>query len=343
MRIALALAAVLAAAPPVLAIGETFDIRLKKPRRGIQVRSTPFLVPPGEDLEWCEYRRLPNKKEMLAQGFEQRMSYGAHHFVVWAYNGNETDDSKFPSKPVLVPGCTGIGPGDSLLPVNLFGMQVPNGRTKFPRGIAVRLKARQQVWINPHVKNFGTKDVRPVVAFNLTPAPKGSVKHLAESFAIGSMAGINIPARGRETLISEWAAPQPLNLIMVSTHQHALGIYAAVEVEQADGSFLEVFETDDWEHPGEMWTHQTAPWKDRDPQVIRLETGQRIRWTCRWENPTDARVTFGTETTNEMCFATGYYYRDADAAPGPIAGVGCFPTKEGLTCPAVPPLSVTFE
>ena len=36
--------------------------RLKKPRRGFQMRVDDFTVQPGEDLEMCEYRRLPNKK-----------------------------------------------------------------------------------------------------------------------------------------------------------------------------------------------------------------------------------------------------------------------------------------
>jgi Copper type II ascorbate-dependent monooxygenase, C-terminal domain len=343
MRIALVVLALAALASPAAAVGERFKVKLKKPARGFQMRASPYVVPGGQDLEWCEYRRLPNKREMLAQSFELRMSYGSHHFVVWAYNGTESDDSKFPSKPVLSAGCGGLGPGDFFMPVNLFGMQTPNGRVKFPTGIAVRLKARQQVWINPHIKNFGTDDVVPEAVFNLSPARKGSVKHVAESFAIGNVAGVDLPAGGKVTLTSEWAAPQALNIIQVSTHQHALGTYASVEIEQADGTFTRVFEGKDWEHPGEMWTHETAPWKDLATPVIRLEQGQRIRWTCKWHNTTSERVTFGTETTNEMCFATGYYYRDDGAPKGPIRGVGCIDSVEGLTCPVVNPTARVVE
>jgi hypothetical protein len=343
MRLVLVLVALLAWPSASSAVGERFGLKLRKPRRGFQMRTSDFLVPPGEDLEWCEYRRLPNRKEMFAQGFELRMSYGSHHFVVWAYNGSETDDARFPSAPVLVAGCTGVGPGDSLVPVNLFGMQTPNGRVKFPKGIAVRLKPHQQVWLNPHIKNYGSEEVVAQAVFNITPARSRDIKHLAESFAIGNVAGIDIAPGGRQTLVSEWRAPQALNLIQVSSHQHALGTATSIEVEQADGSFLRVFENENWEHPYELWTHRVAPWKHQDPPVIRLAEGRRLRWTCRWANTTSRRVRFGTETSDEMCFATGYFYRDADAPRGPIVGPGCIPAAEGLTCPLAATVSSTPE
>src|SRR5262245_28853732 len=92
------------------ALATASPVKLRKPSRGFQMRTTPFVVHPGEDKEWCEYRRLPNRKPMDAQGFELRMPIGAHHFVLWAYNGRVTDDSQFPQEPVEVTGCTGLGP-----------------------------------------------------------------------------------------------------------------------------------------------------------------------------------------------------------------------------------------
>jgi hypothetical protein len=337
-RLLLALLSTIIIAAPAAA----GSAKLRKPKRGFQMRSTPVVIPPGEDQEWCEYRRLPNKKEMDAQGFELRMPAGAHHFVLWAYNGNVTDDSQFPDQPVPVPGCTGIGPGDSLIPVNLFGMQIPNGRVRFPPGIAVRLKPRQQVWLNPHMKNFGTRDLVSRVAFNITPARRGTVVHHAESFIVGNMVSIDIPAGGRQTLLSEWTAPADLNLIQVSTHQHRLGTFVNVELEQPGGTFAEVFRNFNWEHPGELWTHRDAPWKDLDPPVIRLTKGQRMRFTCKWTNTDTRRITFGVETTDEMCFVTGYFYRDDETTP-PIAGPGCFTVKEGLMCPLARTLASTHE
>jgi hypothetical protein len=330
--------ALLVAVPAVAATGP----RLRKPKRGFQMRTTPFVIPPGADEEWCEYRRLPNRREMEAQAFELRMPAGAHHFVLWAYNGSVTDDAQFPDDPVKVPGCTGIGPRDSFMPVNLLGMQTPNGRVRFPEGIAVRLKPRQQVWLNPHMKNFTGEDLHARVVFNITPARKGSVRHHAESFVVGNIVGIDVPAGGRQTLVSEWTAPADLNVIQVSSHQHRLGTYVSASLEQPDGSFAQIFENFDWEHPRELWTHTTAPWKDLAPPVLRVTRGQRMRFTCRWHNTDPHPVRFGVETTDEMCFVTGYFYRDDETTP-PISGPGCFTVKEGLMCPLVATLSSTQE
>jgi hypothetical protein len=58
--------------------------------------------------------------------------------------------------------------------------------------------------------------------------------------------------------------------------------------------------------------------------------------TCTWHNTTDRDVTFGPETTDEMCFAIGFYYRDADDTT-PVSGAGCLPSqKGGLLCPLAP-------
>ena len=315
---------------------------LKKPKRGFQMHTRPWVVGPGEDEEWCEYRRLPNRQPMEVQGFELRMPPGAHHFVLWAYNGNVTDDSQFPSKPVEVVGCTGLGPGDVFMPVNLFGMQTPNGRVRFPDGIAVRVKPRQQVWLNPHLKNFGTDDLRAQVVFNITPAPKGSVRHHAESFVVGNMGAIDVPAGGSQTLVSEWTAPADLNLIQVSSHQHRFGTYVSAALEQPDGSFQQIFENESWEHPRELWTHLEAPWKDQSPQVIRMSAGQKMRFTCKWQNADTKRSRFGAETTDEMCFVTGYFYRD-DESSSPITGAGCITVNEGLMCPLARTVSSTTD
>lgn len=336
-RRAIAMLLALAMVAPALA-GER--PKLRKPKRGFQMHTTPYVVHPGEDEEWCEYRRLPNRKAMDAQAFELRMPTGAHHFVLWAYNGNVSDDAQFPEGPVEVTACTGLGPGDTLVPVNLFGMQTPNGRVRFPRGIAVRLQPRQQVWLNPHMKNFSPEDLVARVAFNITPARKGSVRHHAESFIVGNMLGIDVPAGGEQTLVSEWTSPANLNVIQVSSHQHRMGTYVSAALEQPDGSFAQIFENVDWEHPRELWTHVDAPWKEQDPPVIRLTRGQRIRFTCRWHNTDTKRLKFGVETTDEMCFVTGYFYRDDESAP-PISGAGCLTVKEGLLCPLATTLDST--
>jgi copper type II ascorbate-dependent monooxygenase-like protein len=319
MRIALAIALTVLTAAAA-------DARpyLRKPQRGFQVRAGAFTVHPGQDLEMCEYRRLPNRKAVDITGFQLRMPAGAHHFVVWAYGGDVQDDSQFPAEPVESVACAGVSP-DEPIPQVLIPIQTPNARFKFPPGIALRLAPHQQVWLNPHLKNFGDAPMNPDIRFNFYKAKKGTVRHYAEGMIVGNAAGIHIPAGGEQTLTAEWTSPIDLTVIQMASHQHRLGTYANIELVNRDGSLNRIYENTDWEHPASFWP---------DPP-IQLARGDKMRITCTWHNTDDHDVFFGPETTDEMCFILGFYYRN-DGGTGPVTGTGCLPAKSGLLCANAP-------
>jgi hypothetical protein len=96
-------------------------------------------------------------------------------------------------------------------------------------------------------------------------------------------------------------------------------------VEQDGVTRTSLVESYDWEHPNVLW-----------PQGgLRLEKGRKLRVTCTWHNTETHDVTFGPETTDEMCYAIGFFYRD-EGDTTPVVGSGCLPSKTGLLCPGVP-------
>jgi len=107
-------------------LGTAADARhlhLRKPRRGFQMRMTPFVIPPGGDREGCEYLVAPNHGPMDVSAFELKVTPGTHHFVAWEYLGKDHDPSHFWSGIRYSPGCVGLGPRDSFGTTgNLFGM-----------------------------------------------------------------------------------------------------------------------------------------------------------------------------------------------------------------------------
>jgi hypothetical protein len=302
--------------------------RLKKPKHGFQMRVGAYAIEPGEDLEMCEYRRLPIKKPMDVTSFTLRMPPGAHHFAMWGYGGALTDDSRFRQGPFESIGCSGAAPDDPF-PQLMIPTQNPNTTLRFPKGIALRLEPHQQVFLNPHMKNFGTEPLEPDIRFNFVRARKGKIEHYAEALTFGNMTNIHIPAGEGQTLVAEWTTPIALTIIHLATHQHRLGTYANIELVSADGATREkLVESHDWEHPSSVWP----------AGGIRLEKGRKLRVTCAWHNTTDEEVTFGPETTDEMCFAIGFYYRDVGDTT-PVVGGGCLPSKKGLLCPLAPAVS----
>jgi hypothetical protein len=324
----LALLGLALAAPAALGLPVAAADTRARARSGLQMRAGKFTIGPGEDLEVCEYRRLPNARPMDVSGFTVRMPESAHHFALWSYGGSVRDDRLFPRGPFESIGCTGASREDPF-PQLLIPTQSPNTQLWFPPGVALRLEPRQQVWLNPHMKNFSPRRIRPDIRLTFHRAKKGTVRHYAEGLTFGNMGGIHIPPGGDQTLTAEWTAPINLTLIHLSTHQHRLGTYARIDLVAPDGVTREtVVESDDWAHPG-----STPP-----ERQIRLAKGQKMRITCTWHNTDDHEVRFGPETTDEMCFAIGFYYRD----PGdtePVVGGGCLPGRRGLLCPLAPAVS----
>jgi hypothetical protein len=317
----------LAALVVVSLIGSAHAGSLRKPKagKGFQTRVGEYSIGPGQDVEMCEYRRLANKKPIDVSRFKLRMPPGAHHFALWTYGGSITDDSQFPEGPVESVGCTGIAP-DEFIPQLLIPTTTPNAAYKFPKGVALQIDAHEQVFLNPHMRNPGATPITPDVRFNFYAAKKGSVEHYAEGLTFGNSTDIKIPARGDQTLTSEWVVPINITIIYLTTHAHSRAVYANVALVEPDGVTRTLLvESYDWEHPDSLW-----------PQGgLRLEKGRKLRVTCTWHNEDDHEVRFGPETTDEMCYGIGFFYRDTGDTT-PVVGSGCLPSTKGLLCPAAP-------
>jgi hypothetical protein len=300
--------------------------RLRKPKRGhgFQTKMGTYTVGASEDLEVCEYRRLANTRPMDVSRFKLSMPLGAHHFALWTYGGDVQDDSRFPQGPVPSVGCVGIAP-DEPFPQLLIPTTRPDTSFHLPKGVVLRLDANEQVFLNAHMRNATDAPVVPDVRFNLYRAKKGTVKHVAEGLTFGNSTDISIPAGGDQTLTVEWTSPIDLTIVYLATHQHRLGTHATIEMLSPDGLTKDLLvETDDWRHPGTAW-----------PQGgLRIAKGQKMRITCSWHNTDDHTVTFGPETTDEMCFAIGFYYRDAGDTT-PVVG-RLHPVEEGACSAAAP-------
>jgi hypothetical protein len=208
----------------------------------------------------------------------------------------------------------------------LIPIQTPDARLRFPDGVALRLDPHKQVWLNPHLKNFTSDTIKPDIRFNFYRAKRGTVRHYAHGLIIATRArSRSRPAATRRSrrsgrLRSRDADPSSRPI------SNKLGTYANIEIVAPDGvTRSKIYENTDWQHPRPLWPNPS----------IRLGKGQKMRITCRWHNPGDHPVYFGPETTDEMCFILGFYYRD-DGDTEPVTGGGCVASKDGLLCPLAP-------
>lgn len=297
------------------------DLHLHKPARGFQMRMESFTVSPSGDREGCEHMVTPNRHPMDVAAFELKTTPGTHHFVVWDYLGQDQNPADFWSGIEYSTACVGLGPQDgSVTTANLFGMLSGHVHFRFPKGVAVRLQPQANVYANLHYHNYGATPVNTDAVFNFIRARKGSVKHHAQAFTVGTIQ-IDIPANGSASVTGDWHAPTDLNLVAVSTHQHRRGTDVLVHMIDAAGNDMgKVVDSPNWEHPSVRWFQQ----------AMRLQAGEGFRFTCSWQNPDDHPVRFGVTSEDEMCFVTGYFYPDDDAAT--VTGPGCLPQGAGLQC-----------
>src|SRR5262249_61029044 len=111
--------------------------------------------------------------------------------------------------------CVGLGPQDGgLATANLFGMLSGHVRFQFPPGVAVALPAHANVYANLHYHNYGATPVTTDAVFNFIPARKGTVKHHAQAFTVGTIQ-IDIPPNRTASVTGEWHAPADPNLVSI--------------------------------------------------------------------------------------------------------------------------------
>jgi hypothetical protein len=124
-----------------------------------------------------------------------------------------------------------------------------------------------------------------------TPRP-----HTAITSTLGSLA-INLPPRSTNVAITGTCTPQskePLHVLGSGPHMHRLGKSVTTEIlrgghESERTSLLDV--------PNWNFESQTT-----HPVDLVVYPGDKLVTTCRYDNPSDKRVTYGERTEDEMCF-----------------------------------------
>jgi cytochrome c5 len=119
-------------------------------------------------------------------------------------------------------------------------------------------------------------------------------------------------------------AKEPVTIITSSPHMHGLGVGAKFSVQRANGQ-TEVM--------------HDKPFNFEEQTTYGINTtvnnGDRITTTCVYSNSTNARVSFGTNTEDEMCFNFALYYPMCAMTcvpDDPLAAV--YPLSQGGGCPA---------
>jgi hypothetical protein len=310
--------------PPLLPHADAARLRarLHKPRRGLQIRLAPVVIPSGSEREVCQVVTLRNRRPVMVDRMTMTMpsagSVASHHFAVFLVQ--DPDDPNLPTEPVDSAGCSGVG-GAIVSPILAF-VQRPRQSLRFPPGVAVTLEPGQKLMLNSHYVNGATEDATVDVAMNLVRARRTRIAHELRSFQLGTTR-IDVGPGADGAAVGEWIAPFPMNVVWLSTHSHKHTTHVDVELIRAGAPAGLELRTDRWAEPS-VKQYRAAP--------LRLEPGDGLRWTCHYHNDRGERLRFGVTAEDEMCFAVGFFYPDGNDPTLPSVP-GCFGNGRGLVCP----------
>ncbi|HZO11627.1 MAG TPA: hypothetical protein VFB62_00160 [Polyangiaceae bacterium] len=238
-------------------------------------------LPPLDEDYWCATTTVT--EDMYVRAFRALAPIGTHHTVVSKSNGGEPD-GEFP--------CGASTLADEMI----FASGVGTNDLIFPPGVAMEIKAGTQILLNLHLFNTSSSPINGLSGALVQTIPLEEVQQRAEVIFAGSVAIIIPPMSAGDT--DGWCEfPADATVMTVWPHMHQYGTKMKVIHESGAGDVTL--------HEGPFsFTEQLN--YEIDPVVV--HGGERVHVYCEYQNTSNATVTFGDSSTQEMCFAGLYRY-----------------------------------
>lgn len=250
-------------------------------------------LPPHSESYRCVNFTVPRDASLVR--FKPLAPLGTHHTTLGVHEVSAGPD-----------GLGTCGPSGSGGERRLVGSGVGSEASEpFPEGVAMELRAGNQLSMHLHLFNAGDEPLRGQSGM-LVQLGEPAAPGLRASTVLAGPLSLAIPV-GRSTQGGTCTFGSEVTLFGVAPHMHQLGVHLKATAERAGQAPVVVFD---------------GPY-DFDRQVgVRIEPltmgeGDRLRVECTFENTTDRQVGWGNSSLDEMCFASLAFY--------PSSAFGSFP------------------
>jgi hypothetical protein len=241
-------------------------------------------VPAGEETYFCARFTVP--QSVSAQSFRALSPPGTHHTLLTIVDNPTTPDGTGP--------CTAGTNGTR----SITGSGVGTNDYKYPEGVAMQIKAGQQLLLNLHLFNVTDKTITGTSGALIKTIPDDQVKQFAEGILAGTT-NLSIPVGGPTVQSGKCTLKHDVTLFAVSPHMHQLGTYFKAV---AHSSMMGDVVLSDAAYSFESQIVTLLP------QQIPMKMGDTISVDCTYQNTTLKPVKFGESSLAEMCFAGIYQY-----------------------------------
>jgi len=203
---------------------------------------------------------------------------GTHHFVLMLGD---------PSGPDGTTNCN-----SSLTEPAIFASGVGVEPLTMPDGVAIHLKAGQQLMLNLHLFNASDDPLSGTSGIAVMPSEPVDDAHSAGVVLAGKGLGLQV-VTGNSTQEATCTTPAGMTMFALAPHMHLLGThltatYNGVSLYDSDYAF------------DQQQFRQITP-------TVTMASG-KYHVTCSYTNYTGATVKFGESTEDEMCFAITFAY-----------------------------------
>ncbi|MCA1664602.1 MAG: hypothetical protein LC659_10095 [Myxococcales bacterium] len=245
----------------------------------ISFDTASYIVQPGEEKRYyCFTTRIPSDHDVFVTEITPTYGRATHHLGVY-YTLSDEPDGVFDC-PELVKQTW----------IPLYGGGIESGTLAAPPGAAFHLKAGQQILVQLHLLNATPSTVTDKATITL----KTTIDTTATPAGMFGMSNtqITLPAQAQGDVTMSCQVGEDMSVFAVFGHMHQLG--TRIELSRANGSLLF----------GESWSFDDQP---TIPQTFQLAKGDQLTLHCQYQNSTDATVSYGESTNQEMCAFVLYY------------------------------------
>jgi hypothetical protein len=262
------------------------------------ITSPEIEILPGQEITYCWYFRTTNAKPLAIKRWESTMTSGSHHLIMFT----TMSDVQPPGK-VSASNC-GAGTSLASYPIWTYASQTTDGSLDMPaddgegKPVALEIAANQAGFLQMHYINRGDASIMAQATVTGYALDEGTAYTKTAAYVTFNDK-ISIPAMTTGDIEAQTCnVSMASKFWLVTTHAHKQAVRTAVK----DGMPMTgttVFESTDWEHPGE--TRWNAPFYS-------FGTG-RLTYECEYNNPTNRTITAGDSAqSDEMCMAAGYFF-----------------------------------
>lgn len=300
-----------------------------------QMQTQPFRVEAGEEvLEVCQSFPVGNDASLWVNSVRMKATPGVHHsdwFVLpeglypnsggahrCSFSAGNTTEFVDPEKGVFSI-FAGAVEGDVLFAQST---QAEHEEQDFGDGIAMEIPPRSQIIVYYHLINTAPEPTDIDVGLDLYTIDESEVVTALKDFS-GFNFNVELPPRARSRFSADcmfpdgWAGDFNVHFVLPHYHYYGTGMSFEVLGGPNDGAVL-------WQGGGGVGAE---PISERLDPPASAHGAEGIRFSCDYQNDTDATIQWGVGADDEMCMFL--LHTDSDfSLTAPIVPTGSLDSEQ---------------